>query len=201
MSTQFIAMAAQAKRWSWRPSEKYGGGQFGFLIELPNDTINYAGRLVTLEDQSFWMNVSVSKGQMNRPAFQRNLQKLQGIGQGGVPVVATSGRLVTSSTGNQSLKFQLSGLRLPDTLPAAINRVVLDAEVEQLDDRWLLVSESYRIPNPKDGQNPYGKRQVWVYLPHQMQLEQRQQVYVEGRLAARSPTGDRNLYVIAQFAA
>lgn len=199
MSTQFIALAAQAQRWSWRPSDRYGGGQFGFHMLLANETINFGGQLVVLERQDFWMNVSVSQAQMNRPAFQDKLQKLQGVGQGGVPLVATSGRMVTSSKGNQSLKFQLSGLRLPDTLPVAINRVVLDVQVEEVNDRWLLVSETYRVPNAKDGENPYKKRRAWVYLPHQMQLTRGQQVYVEGHLAARSPTGEKNLYVVADL--
>ena len=199
MSTQFIALATTAQRWSWRPSDRYGGGQFGFHILLPNETINFGGQLTVLERQDFWMNVSVSQAQMNRPSFQDKLQKLQGVVQGGVPLVATSGRLVTSKAGKQSLKFQLSGLRLPDTLPVAINRAVLDVEVEEVNDRWLLASESYRVPHPKDGENPFRKRKAWVCLPYQMQLTRGQQVYVEGHLAARSPNGEKNLYVIADL--
>jgi len=201
MSTHFIALSATARHWSWRPSDRFGGGQFGFLVGLPNETVNYNGKLVVLESQDFWLNVQVSEGQLQKRHYQSTMQKLQSVGKNSFQFLSTGGKIITAKSGKQSLKFNLAGARLKDNLGAAINRVVLDVQVVEVRDRWLLVGESYRIPNPAKGQKAFGERQMWVYLPHPMELSPRQSVYIEGHIAAKWPTGEKNLYVIADLVA
>jgi len=198
MDTQFIVLAARADRMTWRPSDRYGGGQFGVMMALPNETIAHAGVQVVLENQKFWFNVDVSQAQMGKPAFNTTFEGMQ---NGNVSFLATGGRVRTSSTGKQSLRFGLSGFRIRSTLAQAINRAVLDVRCVEIRDRWMKVSESYRIPKPKQGQSAFGERLLNVYLPGPMQIAPRQPVYIEGHMAARSITGDQSMYVIADLVA
>ena len=198
MDTQFIVLASRAERMTWRPSDRYGGGQFGVMMALPNEVVPHAGAQVVLENQKFWFNVDVSEAQLGKPAFNATFQAIQ---QGNVSFLATGGRVRTSGTGKQSLRFGLAGFRIRSTLAQAINRVVLDVRCVEVRDCWMKVSESYRIPRPKPGQNAYGERLVNVYLPRPMQITPRQSVYIEGHLAVRSITGDQSMYVIADLVA
>ena len=200
--TQFITLAARVERWSWRPSDRFGGGQFGIMVRLPNDTVSIGGRTAALENQSLWMNVDVSEKQVNKPAFNQVLQDLQSGNTTGRSFFLAAGcRIKTSGKGKQSLSCGLSGFRTRDSLYVAINRAILDVNCVRLQDQWMLVAETYRIPNPKQGQGQFGERQVWVHLPQPMDIYQGHAIYVEGRLAARDAAGNPNIHVIAEVVA
>jgi hypothetical protein len=200
--TQFITVAARVERWSWRPSQRFGGGQFGIMVRLANDAIEIGGVPTPLERQTFWLNVAVTEKQVNKPQFNSVLQNLRtGEQTGNSFFIATGCRIKTSGSGRQSLRCGLSGFRTRDTLNSFINRVILDVNCVELADRWMCVGETYRVPNPQQGQSNFGERRVWVYLPQPMQIYQGHPVYVEGRLAAKDAAGNQNLYVIAELVA
>jgi len=197
MGTQFITLASRIGRWTWHPPKQYGG-QFGIQISLPNDVIEFNGQQVVLERQSTWVNVDVSQTQVGKPSFQAVHTALQ---RGAGFFLATGGRVKVSPSGKQSLRFSLSNFRVRDNLSTGINSVLLDGNCKQINGRWILVAETYRIPNPKQGQSPFNERHVWVYLPYPMQLYVGHPIFVQGRLALKSPTGDSNIYVIANLVA
>jgi hypothetical protein len=199
MDIQFIALAGRIERWAWHPPKQWGG-QFGIQFKLPNESVLYGSNQVMLQNQSYWLNVDVSQAQVGKPQFNSVLQTLQG-GQGKVLHFLATGARIKTGTKKQRVVCTLSGFRVRDSLSIAINRVVLDVRCAEVRDRWLRVTESYRIPNPKEGQRSFGERHIWVYLPKPMQLTPGQPVYVEGHLALRSPTGDEYVYVIADLVA
>jgi len=193
-------LATQVEQYKYNPP---GNGrqypQFWVRTKLPGFNVQWDDQQVAVPATTLFCNIRVSQKQMENQKILNAV--LNGLGhQNGAYFIATDGTLKSyfskkHQTEVWSLEFSISNFRVRNTPLHPENLVILCGKVLSAQGGWLLVEESYRNPF----KNEWNTRKIWVYTGQELGLQERQPVYVRGRLASKRPDGVEMLYVVADF--
>jgi len=199
--TNFTALSGSVSRWGHTPP---GGGtkwhRFWILVHLDNTQVPWGDQEVVIQDQKLFLGVKVGDSETQGKILYAVKQRLEDAR--GAYFIAADGTIGSYYSKKKSqevfeLSVGLSNLRVFNEPRQPENLVVLCGRVTSVSPGWIQVEERYRNPRG-EGQDAWKSRKVWVYTAVQMDLQEKAQVYVRGRLATKTPDGKEMMYVIAE---
>jgi hypothetical protein len=156
---------------------------------------------IVLDHQTLFLSIKVNQQQAGKPAA---LKILETLGAGEAHFLCVDGKMRSwkqEGKTRRSLEFSLANARVyGSSLAGQVNLVRIYGRCHSQKDYRLLMRESYRVPGKQDA-DAWKKRFHPVFMSKPVSFTTGQSVYVRGRLAAKTPGGENDLFTIASYVA
>lgn len=161
-------------------------------VTIPSDQFTINGKLVTLADQKFWLDIGVPTNKNKQPEIAA-IESLGNKIANGHSYGLVIGALI-NEWGNppkRSVKVPFSGVGVSNRPTQNLNRVDLFGRVVEQQPNYLQIEERYNV------KGEWRSRYVPVVVTGPLDRLVDRNVLVYGRLATKTYTGESDIYVVA----